>query len=84
MGMPFPLGLEGLRAQKFFLPWAWGLNGAVSVVAPPLANLLLRNIGLHAVLGGAVLLYAVAACSLPVHEGKTIWLPVLRRSAAVD
>jgi hypothetical protein len=84
MGIPFPLGLERLRGQKFFLPWAWGLNGAFSVVAPPLANLLLRNIGLHAVLGGAVLLYAVAACSLPVPEGKTTWLPVLRRSAAVD
>lgn len=84
MGMPFPLGLERIRRQKFFLPWAWGLNGAFSVVAPPLANLLLRNIGLHAVLGGAILLYAVAACSLPLPEGKTIWLPVLRRSAAVD
>ncbi|HYP64371.1 MAG TPA: hypothetical protein VEQ16_10795 [Acidocella sp.] len=84
MGMPFPLGLERVRAQKFFLPWAWGLNGALSVVAPPLANLLLRNIGLHAVLGGAILLYAVAALCFPVPEGKTNWLPVLRRSAAVD
>jgi hypothetical protein len=84
MGMPFPLGLERLRNNHFFLPWAWGLNGALSVVAPPLANLLLRNIGLHAVLGGAILLYAVAALSLPVPEGKINWLPVLRRSAAVD
>jgi len=84
MGMPFPLGLERVRAQKFFLPWAWGLNGALSVVAPPLANLLLRNIGLHAVLGGAILLYAVATLSLPVPEGKTTWLPILRRSAAAD
>jgi len=73
-----------LRNNHFFLPWAWGLNGALSVVAPPLANLLLRNIGLHAVLGGAILLYAVAALSLPVPEGKINWLPVLRRSAAVD
>jgi hypothetical protein len=84
MGMPFPLGLERIRAQYFFLPWAWGLNGAFSVVAPPLANLLLRNIGLHAVLGGAILLYAVAACSLPLPEGQTFWFPVLRRSAAAD
>lgn len=84
MGMPFPLGLERVRAHKFFLPWAWGLNGALSVVAPPLANLLLRNIGLHAVLGGAILLYAVAALCFPVPEGKTNWLPVLRRSAAAD
>ncbi len=65
MGLPFPLGLERLRGQSFFLPWAWGLNGAFSVVATPLANLLLRNIGLHAVLGGAILLYALAALSFP-------------------
>ena len=51
MGLPFPLGLAQAE-QKFFLAWAWGLNGAFSVVATPLANLVLRNIGLHAVLGG--------------------------------
>ena len=84
MGMPFPLGLERIRRSHFFLPWAWGLNGAFSVMAPPLANLLLRNMGLHAVLGGAILMYAVAACCLPMPEGKTNWLPILRRSAAVE
>ncbi len=57
MGMPFPLGLAQ-GEQKFFLAWAWGLNGAFSVVATPLANLVLRNSGLHAVLGAAVMLYA--------------------------
>jgi len=82
MGLPFPLGLERLRGQAFFLPWAWGLNGAFSVVATPLANLLLRNIGLHAVLGGAILMYAVAALNFPAPEGQTTWFPVLRRSAA--
>ena len=64
MGMPFPLGLAAL-GDSAFLPWAWGLNGAFSVVATPLANLLLRNIGLTAVLGGAVLLYVIAATSFP-------------------
>ena len=70
MGLPFPLGLEQ-AGQKFSLAWAWGLNGAFSVVATPLANLLLRNIGLHAVLGGAVLFYALAACCFPaVRPGR--------------
>ena len=29
------------------LPWAWGLNGAFSVVATPLANLIAREVGLR-------------------------------------
>ncbi len=83
MGLPFPLGLRQLRGE-FFLPWAWGLNGAFSVVATPFANLLLRTIGLHAVLGGAVLLYTIAALSYPALEGQIAWIPSLKRSAAVD
>jgi hypothetical protein len=83
MGLPFPLGLRQLRGE-FFLPWAWGLNGAFSVVATPFANLLLRTIGLHAVLGGAVLLYTIAALSFPALEGQIAWTPFLKRSAAAD
>ncbi len=83
MGLPFPLGLRQLRGE-FFLPWAWGLNGAFSVVATPLANLLLRAVGLHAVLGGGVLLYTIAALSFPALEGQFAWTPFLKRSAAVD
>ncbi|GLR67660.1 hypothetical protein GCM10010909_23410 [Acidocella aquatica] len=67
MGLPFPLGLEQ-EEQKFYLAWAWGLNGAFSVVATPLANLMLRNIGLHAVLGGAIVMYGIAALSFPACE----------------
>jgi hypothetical protein len=83
MGLPFPLGLARID-QKFFLPWAWGLNGAFSVVATPLANLLLRNIGSHGVLGGAVLLYVVAATSFPAHGRERFWIPSLKKSAVVD
>jgi len=83
MGLAFPLGLAALD-QKFFLPWAWGLNGAFSVVATPLANLLLRNIGLHAVLAGAVLLYGIAALSFPALRRERFWFFALKKSAAVD
>jgi SAM-dependent methyltransferase len=83
MGLPFPLGLAQVD-QKFFLPWAWGLNGAFSVVATPLANLLLRNIGLAAVLGGAVLLYGIAATSFPAYGRERFWFFALKKSAAVD
>jgi hypothetical protein len=64
LGLPFPLGLSQI-SKGSFLPWAWGLNGAFSVVATPLANLMARNFGLHAVLGAAILLYVVAATTFP-------------------
>ncbi len=83
MGLPFPLGL-GRLDQKFQLAWAWGLNGAFSVVATPLANLTLRNIGLTAVLGIAVVLYGLAATNFPETRRERVWLTSLKRSAAAD
>jgi hypothetical protein len=83
MGLPFPLGL-GQEDQKFFLAWAWGLNGAFSVVATPLANLVLRNNGLHAVLGFAILLYVIAATSFPASRRQQVWLDLTKSSAVAD
>jgi spermidine synthase len=73
LGLPFPLGL-GRVSGGSFLPWAWGLNGAFSVVATPLANLIARNYGLHMVLAAAVLLYVVAATSFPALRRQKNWL----------
>lgn len=64
MGMPFPLGL-GRVGRGPFLPWAWALNGAFSVVATPLANLLALERGFAVVLSAAALLYGLAALSFP-------------------
>jgi hypothetical protein len=82
LGLPFPLGL-GQVAGGRFLPWAWGLNGAFSVVATPLANLIARGYGLHAVLGAAVLLYVVAATSFPAYRRQKNWIPSNTTSHAV-
>ncbi len=50
LGLPFPLGLDRFQAEgPALLPWAWALNGAFSVVATPLANLLGHGLGLGAV-----------------------------------
>ena len=81
LGMPFPLGL-GQISEASFLPWAWGLNGAFSVVATPLANLIARNMGFHAVLMSAVLLYALAATTFPAFRSRTLWLESQIPSAA--
>ena len=54
MGMPLPLGLEMVHRQApRWIPWAWGINGCASVLAPILATL----IGVH--FGFAALLIAV-------------------------
>ena len=66
LGLPFPLGLDRFQREgPALLPWAWALNGAFSVVATPLANLLAHGIGIAPVLlaGGAC--YAVVLLAWP-------------------
>lgn len=73
MGMPFPLGLKRLAAAApAFLPWAWGINACVSVVAAVLATLLAMHLGFGAVVVLAAQGYLAAAWffrRLPGHAG---------------
>jgi hypothetical protein len=64
LGLPFPLGLSRTGSTGF-LPWAWGLNGAFSVVATPLANLIAREFGFSRVLLCAAILYGIALLTFP-------------------
>ncbi len=69
LGLPFPLGLSRVGEGKgsgAVLAWAWGLNGAFSVVATPLAALLAREVGYDAVLLGGGALYALALAAFPL------------------
>jgi hypothetical protein len=51
MGMPFPKGLALLEQDApALIAWAWGVNGAVSVVASILAALLALSFGFSIVL----------------------------------
>ena len=65
LGLPFPLGLTQIGDGRM-LPWAWGLNGAFSVVATPLAGLMSRDIGFSSLLAVAAVLYTTAFIVLPV------------------
>ncbi len=66
LGLPFPLGLDRFQKDSdALLPWAWALNGAFSVIATPLANLLGIGIGLPALLIGGMLCYIAAIFVLP-------------------
>ncbi len=84
LGLPFPLGLARLAGRQRLLPWAWGLNGAFSVLATPLATLLAREAGYSRVLLVAVVMYAVALLSFPRAWRPTRWrdLPIPSPDAA--
>jgi len=62
MGIPFPKGIAWLEhSSPDFIPWAWGANGAVSVVASVLAALFALSMGFTVVLVAGALCYGVAS-----------------------
>lgn len=66
LGMPFPMGVTALRGPLAgFVPLAWAINGAFSVISSPLANILAISYGYRWVLAGALLLYPVALWAFP-------------------
>ncbi|BDG75214.1 hypothetical protein [Roseomonas fluvialis] len=66
LGFPFPLGLDRFQQEgPALLPWAWALNGAFSVVATPLANLLGHGAGLSWLLAAGLVCYCAAAIAWP-------------------
>jgi hypothetical protein len=83
LGLPFPLGLTRTGSGGL-LPWAWGLNGAFSVVATPLANLIAREAGFSRVLLGAALLYVVALVTFPTARKSHAWHLLSARSRAAE
>ena len=69
MGFPFPSGLSALSGRKpRLLPWAWGMNGALSVTGAVLARLLSISFGFAAVLLVAAAAYIVAAIAFRANE----------------
>src|SRR4030095_1846583 len=71
MGMPFPLGL---RAQALIeeknIPWAWGINGCMSVISAALATLLTVDAGFSVVIMLAAIFYAVSMVSMNLIKSK--------------
>jgi hypothetical protein len=73
MGIPLPRGMARLERQApELIAWAWGVNGAVSVVTSILAALLALSSGFSAVLALGAACYAgalvTAANLLPPHS----------------
>jgi hypothetical protein len=83
LGLPFPLGLTRTGSGSF-LPWAWGLNGAFSVVATPLAALIAREAGFSRVLLCAAFLYVTALMTFPAARKTSAWQFLSTRSRAAE
>ena len=74
LGLPFPLGLaQAGAAGGGLLPWAWALNGAFSVVATPLANLVAVQAGFDRLLVVAAVLYVVVFLAYPRLRKSLQW-----------
>jgi hypothetical protein len=66
MGMPFPLALTSLAEHaKYYIPWAWGINGFASVISAVLATLLAIHFGFSTVILLAILLYGSVILTFP-------------------
>jgi hypothetical protein len=71
LGMPFPLGLSNLtNSRPSLLPWAWGMNGALSVTGSVIARLFSIANGFTFVLIFAVILYGLAALVFAANTRK--------------
>ena len=70
LGFPFPLGLSVFGGSRSnFLPWAWSLNGAFSVISTPLANLLAISEGYSLLLVAGGALYLMVLILYPAPKG---------------
>lgn len=65
MGFPFPLGLRLLSDRDpAQVPWAWGINGCVSVLSTALATLAAVAVGLRMVMLAAAAAYLAATLAV--------------------
>ena len=64
MGMPFPTGIRILGvSHPSNIPWAWAINGSLSVVATGAATILALQYGFSVVFIAAAAMYALAAAA---------------------
>jgi hypothetical protein len=69
LGVPFPNGLSALSDSKpRLLPWAWGMNGALSVTGVVLGRLLSVSFGFLTVLITAIAVYLAAGLLFSANE----------------
>ncbi len=66
LGFPFSLGLSLFRGEyENLLPWAWSINGAFSVIATPLANIIILSMGYRTILALSLIIYIIVYITYP-------------------
>ena len=72
MGIPLPAGVRLLSAtEPQLVAWAWGMNGALSVLGAILAVFIAMNWGFSITLLCGAIVYAIAAGLTPI-PGRTV------------
>jgi hypothetical protein len=72
MGIPFPAGLSQIsKVNASWIPWAWGINGCVSVISTALATVVAVEMGFT-----WVMLFATIAYCLPLFVEAKMKHPV--------
>lgn len=75
MGMPFPTGLREVGSWPGdIVPWAWGVNGVVSVLGSVLAMLGAKLWGFQTVLLGGAAVYAIVFALASLAYARRNWL----------
>jgi hypothetical protein len=66
MGMFVPAAIDELKpAASEFIPWAWGINGVFSVIAPIIAIAVSMTWGINILLISAIPFYIIAGYAYP-------------------
>jgi len=75
MGIPFPTGLREVgRWKGDIVPWAWGINGVVSVLGSVSAMLAGKLWGFQTVLLGGAAVYALVFAITSIAQARPHWL----------
>ena len=73
MGVPFPTGLSALsESRREILPWAWGMNGALSVTGSVLTRVISVSAGFTVVLACVAGLYLAAGFLYQANERNVV------------
>jgi hypothetical protein len=72
MGIPYPNGLDSLQERKpHLLPWAWGMNGGLSLVGSALARVLSISSGFPVLLKLGIGSYILVGALFPINNRLT-------------
>ena len=72
MGIPYPNGLDSLQERKpQLLPWAWGMNGGLSLVGSALARIISVGSGFPLLLKIGIGIYIMVGALFPINQRLT-------------